>query len=150
MKKLILLIVTIIGSAHLGLSAQTEDYNKEKDNDIIIHSDGRLDRLMAKKLAISKENNVVVVYRIQLYSGSRSGSSENLKKIQKTHGDQYANVNYDQPNFKTKVGAYRTEMEAKKQLKELKEAFPAAFVLKEEIPFKELIKKRNPTTGSNY
>jgi len=135
--------VAILGSAHLGLSAQTDDNNEQKENAITIHSDSRLERLVNRKLAISKDDNVVPVYRIQLFSGSRSGSNESLKKIKLTHGNQYANVTYDQPNFKTKIGAYRTEMEAKKQLLVFKEIFPSAFVLKEDIPFEELIKKRN-------
>ncbi len=148
MKKLILLIVTILSSAHLGLSAQTEEQQDQNNKDITIHSDIRLERLLAKKLAINKENNMVAVYRIQLYSGTRSGSKASMNKIKSILGNQYANVTYDQPNFKTKVGAYRTEMEAEKQLKILKEDFPLSFVLKEEIPFKELIKKRNNTIGT--
>ncbi len=148
MKKLILLITTVIGSSILSLSAQTNDYTDQKENDVVIHSDNRLDRLMAKKLAMSKDNNFVSVYRIQLFSGSRSGSNESLKKIKKSHANQYANINYDQPNFKTKIGAYRTEMEAEKQLNEFRKIFPSAFVLKERIPFEELIKKRN--TKSQY
>jgi hypothetical protein len=145
MKKLILLIAIILAGSQIELQAQDRFSQKDSENKINIHQDQRIEKLVQKKMEINHENNMVTVYRIQLYSGNREKAYSTLNKIKKSHSDQFINVAYDQPNFKTKIGIFRTEMEAKKFMLDIRESYTSAFVLKEEIPFEELIKNRVPS-----
>jgi hypothetical protein len=73
-------------------------------------------------------------YRIQVYFGSeRAKAFEMRTEFLKRYPDIAADVQYRQPNFKTRVGNFRDRMQAKKFLKEIVPVFPAAFIVKDEI-----------------
>jgi len=68
-----------------------------------------------------------------LFSGSRSGSNSSLAKFKKQFPSIPAETSYDQPYFKTKVGVYRTKLEAKKALLTIKKQFKSAFIYVEKV-----------------
>ena len=49
-----------------------------------------------------------------------------------------AETSYDQPYFKTKVGVYRTKLEAKKALLTIKKQFKSAFIYVEKVTLDKL------------
>ena len=86
---------------------------------------------------INNENEDINGYRIQIYSGNREKALEYAAQFKKKFRGVVVYTNYEQPNFKTKVGAYRNELYARKALQEIKKKFPSAFIFREKINYKE-------------
>ena len=75
-------------------------------------------------------------YTIQIYSG-RSKEDANATKKKLTDAlDMKADLQYVQPKFTVKVGAYFTALEAQGDLVLLKRFFPNAILVPETIPIK--------------
>lgn len=101
------------------------------------HGDERIKELMTLFKKVNNENEEIEGYRIQIYSGNREMALKQAENFKKRFRGIVVYTNYEQPNFKTKVGAYRNELYARKALQEIKKRFPGAFVFKEKINYKE-------------
>ncbi|WP_346880669.1 SPOR domain-containing protein [uncultured Algibacter sp.] len=92
------------------------------------------DKHIAVLLDIKKELNKNVAdperYKIQLYSGNRSGAQNAKAKFSNSFSDSQPSMQYETPNFKVWVGNYRTRLEADRALKRIKRKFPSAFIFK--------------------
>ena len=126
----------------VSIFAQDWDYNEEKDsvfqNKVEYINTKKVDDLLDKKKRINSSINLYKAYRIQLFSGSRSGSTSCLTKFKKQFPSIPAETSYDQPYFKTKVGVYRTKLEAKKALLTIKKQFKSAFIYVEKVTLDKL------------
>lgn len=102
--------------------------------------DSRIDTLIARRFAPARgagnTNSTYssLGYRVQVYNGSnRSDAYIAQAKFQ----DQYPNIRtyitYREPNFKVRVGDFRTRLEATKMMQELKQWFPLMFIISEKI-----------------
>jgi hypothetical protein len=78
-------------------------------------------------------------YRVQLHFGNDRNKARDVKsKFLNLHQNDAAYESYQQPNFRVRVGDFRTRIEAQKFLKEIKNDFPSAFVVTDEIKFPKL------------
>ncbi len=97
----------------------------KKEGVINIEQDSRIERLLRIKRQISDDKK----YRIQIYNGNLKGA----EKIQAMCGNQFyglnCDVSFETPNFKVRVGKFRTRLEADKYLMKVKEKYPSAFIL---------------------
>ena len=96
----------------------------------------RIDDLLIKKKRISPSK--ITVYRIQLYSGNRSGSNEVKNRFKKLFPNELVETSYEQPYFKTKVNALRSRLDAEKKLNIYKKYFKNSFIFEEEIRLDKL------------
>jgi hypothetical protein len=119
--------------AKLFVSAQ-EITTSNKDSSVIITKDARLDELIEKQ----KEQNLVTQsmhgYRIQIYfGGTRQKASDTKVEFASKYPDIPAYITYQQPNFKVRIGDYRSRFEAQKFLKEIEGMFPTSFIVPDEV-----------------
>jgi hypothetical protein len=75
-------------------------------------------------------------FTIQIYSGQNKEEANNAKKRLTDFLDMKADLQYIQPKFRVKVGAYFTALDAQKDLVLLKRFFPNAILVPETIPIK--------------
>lgn len=75
-------------------------------------------------------------YTIQIYSGQSREEANNAKKKLTETLDMKADLQYLQPKFRVKVGAYFTALDAQRDLVLLKRFFPNAILVPETIPIK--------------
>ncbi len=76
-------------------------------------------------------------FRIQLYFGSQRDKAYELRtEFMKLYPQTAAYVLYQQPNFKLRVGDFRTRLDALKNLNELQAYYPSAFIVKDDIKLK--------------
>jgi len=75
-------------------------------------------------------------YTIQIYSGQSKEDANNTKKKLTETLDMKADLQYVQPKFTVKVGAYFTALEAQGDLVLLKKFFANAILVPETIPVK--------------
>jgi len=90
-----------------------------------------------------KESYALIGYRIQLFSGNKRQPARVVKsKFVSNYQHVKAHEIYQQPNFKIRVGDFKTKIEALKFQKEILADFPNSYIVKDEIDVEELIKTR--------
>lgn len=101
--------------------------------------DESIDKLMLKHLSINAENESIEGYRIQIHFG---GEREKAKAVKTKFLQQFPEVPayevYQQPNFKVRVGDFRTRLEAQKFMNEIASSFPSAFIVSDDIHLPKL------------
>ena len=104
--------------------------------------DERIEALLEKDKRIKEEQKTISGYRVQLFSGSGANVREEANKIKadflKNYDETPSYVFYDQPTWKTRVGDFRTKLEAEQFLMQIQEDFPNSFVVPDDINFPEL------------
>mgnify|MGYP001161466757 CR=1 FL=1 len=96
----------------------------------------RIDDLLNKQKRSAEKK--IRAYRIQLFSGLRSGSNQTKIMFKRLYPEIIVENSYEQPYFKTKVGAFRTRISAEKKLIEFKKYFKSAFIFEEDISIDKL------------
>ena len=141
MKYLLILLISISNNAFAQETNSEWDYDAERFNEEVkaslnfINAE-RVDDLLIKK--IRRSSNKVKLFRIQLYSGNRSRSSETKNRFKKLYPNILVETSYEQPYFKTKANAIRSRIEAEKILKTYKKHFKNAFIFEEDIEINKL------------
>ncbi|TND09605.1 MAG: sporulation domain-containing protein [Bacteroidetes bacterium] len=103
---------------------------------IQVESDSRLQLLLEKHTEVNLRGKGKG-YRVQIYFGSDKSKAKEMKaRFLNLHGkDVRAYEPYEQPNFKIRVGDFRTRLEAYRFMKMIKADFPAAFIVESEIEY---------------
>lgn len=98
-----------------------------------------IDKLLLKHLQINSENESIDGYRIQIHFGGEREKAKTIKtKFLQQFPDVAAYEVYQQPNFKVRVGDFRTRLEAQKFMSEINTYFPSAFIVADEIHLPKL------------
>ncbi len=139
----------ILGLFSLTLTTYGQDFQEHKRMNVVVNGDPRIEKLIETYDALKKVDNKVSVFRVQVFSGERDNATKALKYFEKNYYDQYTNIIYDQPNFKVKVGAFRTKNDAEKFVKALDKAYNSAFILTEDINYDEFVKIRLEQASQN-
>lgn len=73
-------------------------------------------------------------FRVQIYTGpSRSEAYAAQSKFQRMYSDISTYVSYTQPNYRVKVGDFRSRSEAQAIMRELRKDFTAVFLFTEQV-----------------
>ena len=140
---------------HIGLSiilavlvsVSGQSYAQEYFTDIIdstqvIERDVRLDSLVMKHIRVNRVKDGFNGYRVQLFSGSGTEArlqANNLRaEFISIHPNTPAYLIYQEPNFKVRLGDFRTELEAIRLQRELSYQYPGAFVVRDLVKFPKL------------
>lgn len=101
--------------------------------------DPQIDSLIARRLELSRSVNngsalFVQGFRVQIFSGSdRKQAYAVQSRFRATHPGINAYVSYTQPDYKVRVGDFRTRLEAEKLINKLKPYYPGLFIFSERI-----------------
>ncbi|MFB5945437.1 SPOR domain-containing protein [Albibacterium profundi] len=86
---------------------------------------------------VDKENgtrSTVLGFRVQIYSGSsRNEAYATQARFQKQYKDIATYVSYTQPNYRVKVGDFRSRSEAQAFMREVKNDYPMVFLFTEQV-----------------
>lgn len=83
---------------------------------------------------INKSKMTMPGFRVQLYFGGERVRANQLKAdFLQEYPDVGAYVIYHQPNFKLRVGDFKTRLEAKKFLSEVQTRFAVAFIVSDDV-----------------
>lgn len=138
MKYLIgLLLITAICPALLAQEANP--------GTLVTNQDSRIDILQAQYDSVQKirANNLVTKgidgFRIQIFFDSGNYSGDRAKRIKDEfefkYPGNYAYITWDAPNYKVRVGDFRTRLEAEGFMQEILIDYPNAFVIKDKINY---------------
>lgn len=102
--------------------------------------DPRIDTLAARRLTGARGGGSSSAafssygYRVQIFTGSSRAEAFNAQnKFQQLYPDTRTYITYAEPNFKVRVGDFRTRMEAAKMAAQLRSVFPVVFIMSEKI-----------------
>lgn len=106
----------------------TITYSYSQQGTITINQDENINLLLDLKKDLNKTDTDR--YKIQIYNGDRSGAQYAKSEFQSSFSAWSSSVAYEEPNFKTWAGNFKTRLEADRALKKIKNKFPDAFIFK--------------------
>ncbi len=93
---------------------------------VTINQGTNISELMDLKKEVAKTESA---YQIQVYNGNITGANEALAKSKEQLKQYPSQLVFETPNYKVRIGSFRTRLEAEKHLIEVKKVYPAAFVM---------------------
>lgn len=113
---------------------------------VTVVKDPRIDTLIALRVALSKAGGAANAggggsaaysgngYRVQIFTGSNRSEAYNAQsKFNELYPELKTYIIYSEPNFKVRVGDFRTRIEASRLLEQLRPQFPSLFIIPEKI-----------------
>lgn len=112
------------------------DFNTEKKGSVTIIKDKRLDQIteFIGRKNESIEGSVIDGYRIQIFfAESRTIAQSQKAGFINSHNEHKAYIDYLAPNYRIRVGNFRTKLQAEKFKQELISTYPTSIVLEDKI-----------------
>jgi hypothetical protein len=135
-----LMIIIFLLFVSLSLEAQKPDTGS-----VTLIEDSRIDILQAQYDSVQKirlSNPVtkgIDGFRIQIFFDSGNYSGDRAKKIKDEFEVRYpgnfAYITWDAPNYKVRVGDFRTRLEAEGFMQQIMVDYPNVFVIKDKINY---------------
>ena len=117
-----------------NLFAQKYVTTADADSSIIITKDARVDDLIRKQKELNLLKQTIAGYRVQIYFGANRPKASEVKiDFNSKHPEVASYITYQQPNFKIRVGDFRTRLEAQKFLKNIEGQYATSFIVQDEI-----------------
>ncbi len=134
MKRIVWLSVLIL---FFG-SVIAQNTNDEKGKVEII-ADQKIKNLVERHKALNESRMSTSGYRVQLYSGSqRAKANETKDEFSRLFPDIGSYLIYQQPNFRVRVGDFKTKLDAERFQRTINTVYPSAFIVKDDIKLPEL------------
>ena len=113
-----------------------------QNKSVEIKADPAITNILEQHIALSQKIKRTTGFRVQIYSASGQNSKSSadaiIAKFNTTYPKMEVYLSFVEPNFRVRVGNFRTRMEARGFLNEIKAQYPDSFVVKDEIYFPEL------------
>ncbi len=108
-------------------------YVSAQEGSLTIQSSESIKQIIAKKKAYNKSVTKIKGYRIQIFFGSEKGAYKTRDKFRAIFSKPFLKIQNFPPDWKVRVGNYKTRLEADRALIDIKKDFPGAIVLSEMI-----------------
>jgi hypothetical protein len=116
--------------------------NDNHSGKVKIYQDERIETLVNKHIIINQKQNGFMGYRIQVFFGSGSDAKKKAQEIKTDISAKFPEVEshliYDTPNFKLRLGDFRTKNDAFRFKMKLADEYPSAFIVEDIIDFPKL------------
>lgn len=101
-----------------------------------IIADAKISSLVAKHIAFNENRKGIKGFRIQIFFDSGNNSKSNAVSAMKEFTNKYSEIGayltFNEPNFKVRVGDFRTRLDAKRLLAKIIDEFPNSFIVIED------------------
>ena len=125
MKKILVILAAVLLSAFNSLQAQVR-----------IVGDVAATQMVERHIELNQRVKTIPGYRVQIASFSGTNSKTSAFNLREQFTAYYpmvqAYIVFDEPNFKVKVGDFRTRLEAYAFLQQIKEAYKG-YIIKDNI-----------------
>jgi hypothetical protein len=117
-----------------NIGAQNYVTQTNADSTVTITKDARIDDLVKKQKEINSQKQTIPGYRVQIYFGTvRQRATELKNDFNTLHPEVASYLTYKQPNFKVRVGDFRTRLEAQKFLRNIQGQYSTSFIVTDDI-----------------
>ena len=133
--------VIFLGVILFGIFPQLFSQDIESGHVKVIQ-DSRVDTLMEKYIMVNKFDPDIKGFRIEIFFDSGNQSKNKAIEAKSEFVNRFPEVpsylTFQPPNYKVRVGDFRTKMEADKFLKQIENTYPSAFIVADKIAFPKL------------
>uniref|UniRef100_UPI00321652DF SPOR domain-containing protein n=1 Tax=uncultured Draconibacterium sp. TaxID=1573823 RepID=UPI00321652DF len=109
--------------------------------------DARLDKMLKWHVEKNKKREGMDGYRVEIFFSSRLDAKEESLAIKteflSEYPDHAVHIKFVAPNFRVRVGDFRTKNEAWRLYKQIQRNYPAAFIVPDVIDFPLLKQNQN-------
>jgi len=99
----------------------------------VITQDVRINTLISKHIAFNENKACIKGFRIQIFfdsgNNSKSGAVTAINEFKNKYSKTEAYLTFQEPNYKVRVGDFRTRMDAQRFLHKIIEEYPNAFIV---------------------
>jgi hypothetical protein len=111
----------------------------QNDENFIVNKNQEIsvDSLLALHKDYNANYNTILGYRIQIFKGSGNQALINAETLKTEFLEEFENtaayISFMEPDYKIRVGDYRSKLDALNFLRKIKKNYPSAFVIQENI-----------------
>ena len=131
MRPVCLHISLLLSLIFYGLTAFSQTRGVE------IIADPAIDQLVDRHIQVNQSSGGIQGYRIQIFFDSGNNSKTRGQTVYETFTARFPEVNayltFKSPNYKVRVGDFRTRLDAVRFLQEILPDYPGAYVIKDKI-----------------
>ena len=131
---------TVIIFAFLFLLQITPVFSQEAVKDTVnIHliQDDKVDQLVNEHIQINQNRKGIEGFRIQIFFDSGNNSKTRAQSIYESFMAKYPNtgtyLTFKTPNYKVRIGDFRTKLDAQRFLNEIIADYPNAWIIEDQI-----------------
>jgi hypothetical protein len=136
--RILYIIISVLVAKNIFAQSDTAIVVPKIKRDYVVQDDD-VTWLVEKYNNQNQTKPIINGYRVQIYfdSGNQSKKKANDVKTQflAKNPDVPCYLVYQAPNFKVRVGDFRSRYEAYKLYREIRNDFPSAYIVKDEINF---------------
>jgi hypothetical protein len=125
-----------------GLLASGQQGRVTVDADPLFDTLGEHFRHLQELQMQNPDNKGIEGYRVQIFFDSGTKSGDRALEAQEAFTEEYEDVpvyiTWKAPNYRVRVGDFRTRLEAEKFLQQIARDYPNAWVIKDEINYPPL------------
>ena len=118
-----------------GVVIAQEAASVQKKTEIV--QDPRIDQLVSKHIKVNQELVTMDGFRIQLFSDSGNNSKTRAQALQEELLVKYPEMGvyltFKSPNYKIRLGDFRTKLDAQRILNQIAVDYPNAFIVSDQI-----------------
>ncbi|HYQ57157.1 MAG TPA: SPOR domain-containing protein [Draconibacterium sp.] len=104
-----------------------------------VNRDARLDKMLKWDIEKNQKREGMSGYRVEIFFSSSLNAREQARNIKTEFLTKYPDfpveIKFIAPNFRVRVGNFRTKNEALKLYKQVQDDYPAAFIVPDVIKF---------------
>ncbi len=126
----------------LSLAPGIKDFAQEKSKEkghVQVIQDERVDLLVSKHIQINQNRQGMDGFRIQIFFDSGNNSKTKAQSIYEEFKAKYPDIgaylSFKAPNYKVRVGDFRTRLDAQRFLNEIIAEYPSAWIVADMIRF---------------
>lgn len=97
-----------------------------------------IDELLRRYKEENKSKPQIDGFRVQLYFGTREKATEIKTEFLKNYPTTKSYISYLAPNFKVRVGNFRTQLSAEAFLVKIRKTFPSAYIVADKIDLPDI------------
>jgi hypothetical protein len=152
MRILFLLITSLFTSQLLFAQVTFPEENQEDTiqpvilQNLEVNQDPRLDKMLNWHIEKNIKKDGMDGFRVEIFFSSELDAlaQSKMKKVEflSEYPDYEVHIKYDSPNFRVRIGDFRTKNEALKLHKKIERNYPMAFIVPDKIKF-PLLKQIN-------
>ena len=99
-----------------------------QEGTINLQQDPFIDKLISLQKEVNAEDDESF-FKIQIFNGDLPGAKKYASEFKLYFPGWKCDVFFETPNYKVRVGKFRTRLEADKKLVDVKKKYPSAFIL---------------------
>jgi hypothetical protein len=139
---------TVILASILLISGISGFSQSSFEGKVVLHSDPLFDTLISqfdsvqRMKAANPDNMGIDGFRVQIFFDSGTYSGDRANEVKEEFEEKYdgvgAYVTWKPPNYRVRVGDFRSRLEAEKFLRDISKDYPNAWIIKDKINFPAL------------